>query len=132
MEEYIKSDEWKDIIQEDLALYKAANHSLDMTIERLGREKFEKNLSLYKAALAEGHRRCKDKTVFPCTKDGKLVPPHKTDCLWSDAGCGVACLDEVATDMQLDELSWNPPLRWKDSNHHIGVNQRRLRNPYPL
>lgn len=132
MKEFIESDEWKGIIKEDLALYKAANHSLDLTIERLGRNNFEKNLILYKAALAEGNRRCKDKTVFPCTNDGKLVPPLETDCLWSDAGCGAVCLDEVATDMQLDELFWNPPSKWKDSNHPADVNnERRLWKPYP-
>ena len=106
MKEFIESDEWKELIKEDLALYKAANHSLDMTIERLGRAKFEHNLAKYKAALAEGNKRCRDRTVFPCTKDGVKVHPADTDCLWSDAGCGANCLDEVAHDLQLDEEYW--------------------------
>lgn len=109
MKTYLESDEWKETIQEDLELYKAANRSLDMTIDRLGRAQFESNLAQYKAALKEANDRCRDRTVFPCTKDGDKVPAGKTDCLWSDAGCGAICLDEVATDMQLDDEFWNPP-----------------------
>ena len=89
-----------------------------MTINRLGREKFERLLSKYKAALAEAQRRCGERTQFPCTKDGEHVPPPETDCLWSDAGCGSDCLDEVATDFQLDMEFWNPPLRWKRPEHY--------------
>ena len=109
MKAYLESDEWKEIIREDLELYKAANRSLDMTIDRLGRGRFEKNLSKFKAALKEANDRCRGRTVFPCTKEGRKLPPAETDCLWSDAGCGAVCLDEVATDMQLDAEFWNPP-----------------------
>lgn len=130
MKEYIQSDEWKGIVKEDWALYMAANHSLDMTIVRLGRDRFEKNLVLYKAALSEGNRRCREKTVFPCTKDGRHVPPPETDCLWSDAGCGAKCLDEVATDLQLDEQFWNPPSLLKGPKFR-DTKERRLRYPYP-
>ena len=111
MKTYLESDEWKEIIREDLELYKAANRSLDMTIDRLGRQQFEHNLAKYKVALQVGNERCRERTVFPCSKDGVRVPPPETDCLWSDAGCGAACLDEVATDLQLDDEFWNPPPR---------------------
>lgn len=109
MKSYLESDEWKEMIREDLELYKAANRSLDMTIDRLGREQFEFNLAKYKAALKEANERCRERTVFPCTKDGVKVPHAETDCLWSDAGCGAVCLDQVATDLQLDHEFWNPP-----------------------
>ena len=116
MKKYLESDEWKEMIREDLELYKAANRSLDMTINRLGREQFEINLTKYKAALKEANERCRERTVFPCTKDGIKVPHVETDCLWSDAGCGAACLDQVAIDLQLDHAFWNlPALRQKQA-----------------
>jgi hypothetical protein len=95
MEKFFASDAWLNAIKEDFALYEAANRSLDLTIDRLGRDKFEHNLSLYKGVLAEGHARCANHTVFPCMK-GKKVHRMETGCLWSDAGCGADCLDEVA------------------------------------
>lgn len=103
MQTFLESDEWKETIREDLALYEAANQSLDMTIERLGRDTFESNLATYKMALAEGQKRCGDTTVFPCTKDGQRVHPSETDCLWTDSGCGATCLDAVAADLKLEE-----------------------------
>jgi hypothetical protein len=108
MEKFIESDEWQEIIKEDLALYRAANQSLDLTIQRLGPDKFAKNLSIYKSALEEANKRCLKKTVFPCTKDGERVPPAQTDCLWSDAGCGAECLDQVASELGLNTVFWHP------------------------
>ena len=120
MKKYLESEEWQETIREDLELYKAANRSLDMTIDRLGRKEFEANLAKYKAALKEADNRCRERTVFPCTKEGVKVPPPETDCLWSDAGCGAVCLDEVAKDMQLDAAFWNPPpFRRKELVHVI-------------
>lgn len=47
MKEFFETEQWRDIIRWDEALYKAANRSLDLTIDKLGRKRFEENLKLY-------------------------------------------------------------------------------------
>lgn len=106
MTAFLESDEWQETIREDLVLYDTANRSLDLTIDRLGRPQFERVLATYKMALHESDKRCADRTLFPCTEDGYRVPPSKTDCFWTDSGCGSTCLDEVAVDLKLDEDIW--------------------------
>jgi len=96
MKEYFDSDEWRTHIQGDTMLYRAANNSLDLTIDALGREKFESNLQSFRTAETIAHERCEAKTIFPCM-NGQL---HKVnDCYQMDQGCGYACLDEVALEL---------------------------------
>jgi len=101
MQEFFESNAWQDLIKNDLALYQAANRSLDMTIDKLGRAKFEKHLTLFRIAKSEITKRCLPTAKFPCMGSGKFVPPQQTDCLWGDAGCETSCIDKVAEDMQL-------------------------------
>jgi hypothetical protein len=103
MQEFLKTDSWKDRIKYDLALYQAANRSLDLTIDRLGRDRFEKNLVLFRKAQERIETKCVPNAVFPCMEGGVFHPPEETDCLWKDSGCGTTCLDEVATELNL----WN-------------------------
>jgi len=100
MEEFFDTnDEWKEMIQYDVAIYKAANASLDLTIDALGRDLFAENLARFKHAREEAQRQCLPTVVFPCDSGGTL---HKnTDCLWNDSGCGTTCLDRVAEDLGL-------------------------------
>lgn len=105
MKEFFASRDWADTIQEDLALYRAVYRSLDLTIERLGRSKFEAMLATYRFALQMAQDRCNSnpqEAVFPCRPDGKRN--KKTDCLWKDSGCGATCLDQVASDLGIDRL----------------------------
>ena len=44
-------------------------------------------------------KKCRAQDVFPCTSTGQLNP--HSSCLWSDSGCGYACLKEVADDLDL-------------------------------
>jgi hypothetical protein len=46
----LTSDAWYALNYGDYALYAAANHSLDLTIERLGKQRFEKALQMYRDA----------------------------------------------------------------------------------
>lgn len=101
MQEYLDSDEWASRQHWDLVLYEAVNRSLDLTIDRLGRERFEKNLALYEKARELSRTNCLHKTVFPCSSGGKYTEASKTDCLWNDSGCGSECLDEVADKLDL-------------------------------
>ena len=101
MQEYLDSEEWTIRHHWDMAFYQAANRSLDLTIDRLGRERFEKNLALYEQARKLSREKCLHKTVFPCSAGGKFTPDELTDCLWKDSGCGSECLDEVANELDL-------------------------------
>lgn len=102
MQRYFDSPDWAQVIQEDLALYQAANRSLDLTINRLGRAEFETNLANYRQALLFGQERCAPTAVFPCSKNG--YPIKRTSCLWKDSGCGASCLDQVAVELGIDRI----------------------------
>jgi hypothetical protein len=99
--DYFASDEWQRYVQPERALYEAANRSLDLTIEKLGRDVFQANLARYRHAQQWVKKRCLSKTAFPCTDTGKRIKDNATDCLSSDLGCGFACIDEVSTELGL-------------------------------
>jgi hypothetical protein len=101
MQEFFQSEEWQRRVKADLALYQAANRSLDLTIDKLGRVAFEINLSKFLQAKEVIADRCIPTTVFPCDEGGKRNPRNRTDCLWKDSGCGTGCLDEVSTELGL-------------------------------
>jgi len=101
MQEMLDSEEWQSKSYWDRIFYNAANRSLDLTIERLGRERFEDNLAIYRRAKEHSIAKCVKKTTFPCSSGGKYTAPKYTDCLWGDSGCGIECLDEVATELNL-------------------------------
>lgn len=97
----LESHEWQNKVKYDRMLYDVANRSLDITIDQtLGRDAFEKNLKIYKNALAEIRRRCSATTIFPCT-GGIYHGENETDCLWNDSACGMDCIDNVAKELNL-------------------------------
>ena len=98
----LNSLKWLEASRWDQALHRAANISLDYTIDHtLGRNSFEAQLKLYRSALGVARDRCTTNATFPCTPGGTYVPPNQTDCLWTDSGCGTPCLDAVANDLGL-------------------------------
>ncbi|KAG7369601.1 galactose-3-O-sulfotransferase [Nitzschia inconspicua] len=101
MQQYIESDEWKDIVKWDNVLFNAVNQSLDATIDSLGRSAFEHQLKRFQHAQKVVSERCNDKAIFPCSKTGEHRESWETNCLFRDAGCGFPCLDEVALELKL-------------------------------
>jgi hypothetical protein len=102
MQRFFQSDQWKDQIRYDVALYQAANRSLDLTIDYvIGRPLFELHLRKYRRAQQRAQETCLESAVFPCSEGGVYTPPNATDCLWKDSGCGTDCLDQIATEMRL-------------------------------
>jgi hypothetical protein len=102
MQRFFQSDRWQDQIRYDLALYQAANRSLDLTIDHvIGRPLFELHLRKYRMAQQRAREICLHSVVFPCSESGVYTPPNATDCLWKDSGCGTDCLDQIATEMRL-------------------------------
>jgi len=111
------SKAWKSRVYWDRVLYRAANQSLDLTIDRLGRTAFENSLQLFRRAQEMAKEQCvhgtggggnnttnATKVVFPCSASQNDKPPlryNETDCLWKDSACGSECLDRVATQLGL-------------------------------
>jgi hypothetical protein len=93
------SSSWHNYTRGDNLLYATAHQSLDLTIDHLGRKEFELLLNRFKHSLQIASETCTD-IRYPCSDGGvKNSSEDVTDRLWSDLGCGFACLDRVA--MQL-------------------------------
>lgn len=101
MRDLLESEEWQEQVKYDRLLYEAANRSLDMTIDSLGRERFLNELNRFREARKYILHKCLPQAVYPCGYNGTFISENETDCLWKDSGCGTSCLDEVATELDL-------------------------------
>ena len=100
MQEFFDTNKkWQSMVAYDRALYKAANASMDLTIDALGRDRFESTLAKFRRAQTVAQETCLAGTVFPCDNAGR--ERNDTDCIWNDSGCGVTCLDKIAFDLGL-------------------------------
>jgi hypothetical protein len=105
MEEFFQSSEYQALVRYDYAIHQAANRSLDLTIDRLGVERFEQNLALYQEARRLAQDECLPTTVFPCsTGNIGSSPANSTSCLLRDAGCGYKCLNEISARLGIDRI----------------------------
>ncbi|GKY92930.1 hypothetical protein MPSEU_000262000 [Mayamaea pseudoterrestris] len=95
MTEYLESDEWKSIIHWDEVLHKAANHALDLRIEQLGRDEFQRHLATFQAMRQRVEATCANKVRLPCSSTGVKRTAKDTDCLLNDMGCGFDCMDSI-------------------------------------
>jgi hypothetical protein len=93
MKAYFDSKEWKQYTKMDRLLFLAANRSLDLTIERLGQDRFAQELAKFRFAQQKVQEYCLSNVVFPCLASGEKV--DNPDCLWADSACGMGCIDEV-------------------------------------
>ena len=96
------SDEWNELNEQDIILYQAANSSLDLTIESLGRGKFLMNLAKYRDALNVAKAKCSSRIVALCEYAGP--PREETNCYARDEGCGHECLDEIGKLLVDDDI----------------------------
>lgn len=101
MQAFLASDEWQSFVRPEEALYRAANRSLDLTIDHLGRDLIESNLARFRQAQKMVTERCSPQVRLPCSAEGVRRQENETDCLWQDMGCGFDCLDRVATELRL-------------------------------
>ncbi|GAX25559.1 hypothetical protein FisN_28Hh028 [Fistulifera solaris] len=97
MQAFLESDDWYNEIKYDLMLYNAANRSLDLTIDQLGRDHVQEQVQRFRQAQQSVRERCHP--VLPCDDAGNFRPD--ADCLWKDSACGMMCLDKVATELDL-------------------------------
>lgn len=101
MKEFFASDFWKDYIAADLALYKAANASLDKTIDSLGRHQVQEELAVFQRIKEQAQAKCMSRTIYRCDATGRYVGAKNASCLLWDVGCGHECLEEFAQEMQI-------------------------------
>ena len=76
----------------------AAERSLDLTIEALGRQQVEVELQIYRSALRRrpGRRKVLHK-FFTRSDKGKCQPGAKEECYSRGMGCGFRRVDEALT-----------------------------------
>ena len=99
VKEYVESDQWYAKNYGDYLLYAAANRSLDLTIEGLGRDRFEGALRKYRQAKVLVDERCESKALPPCSANGtNQYALSEQDCYSFDEGCGYPCVDALLKD----------------------------------
>jgi hypothetical protein len=98
---YFNSNEWLNLNYADEILWRAANASLDKTIETLGRNRFQSALQEYKRLQHLVFEACPQD--FGCTSDGKPLPVIEK-CYDRDFGCGYECIDMVVLNQTRYEM----------------------------
>lgn len=94
VDEFLRGEFLRD--NADYLLYRAANISLDRTIEKLGRDKVTVGVLRYRRLVESNEMACRQKAIYPCpiTLQNHAMQSKK-DCYFSDAGCGHKCTDEA-------------------------------------
>ena len=95
VQHYLESDLFRSQAYGDYLLYAAANLSLDLTIERLGVERFQAALKEYRSWKDKEKTECSSRVEFPCSSSGKVqLAVASKNCYTRDLGCGHQCIGE--------------------------------------
>lgn len=87
----------------DILLYHAAQASLQMTIDFLGRDMVAKMVETIEKLQTLAEETCRKEAFFPCSANGTFQPElAKQSCYVQDSGCGHACVDRVLSSIGLD------------------------------
>jgi len=97
--EAISSESWYTKNYGDYLLIEAASQSLDLTIESIGRDRFEEAFQVFQNWKKRAQGQCDDKAIFPCSATGHLQK-EKSNCYQKDRGCGYPCLDAMKPQAQ--------------------------------
>lgn len=80
----------------DVLLYHAANASLQMTIDALGRDRVQHMAETIKRLQQRAQDLCLGEAFFPCSANGTFqLELAEQSCYVQDAGCGHECVDRV-------------------------------------
>ena len=94
---FLNSSKWAAMNFGDFMLHSAAEKSLDLTIDSIGRRKFEKALKQFLLLKSRVYDICSSRTVFPCSVDGIYqIERSSKNCYHLDGGCGYPCFDQVS------------------------------------
>jgi len=93
--QYLSSKEWHQEIYGDVLLHSVINKSLDLTIEMIGKEHFEKQYNEYTRLKNLAGELCSATAIYPCSADGvHQGKESRESCYNKDWGCGYPCLDQ--------------------------------------
>ena len=87
----------------DFLLHAISNRSLDLTIDSLGCENFDRSKYTKLRKLATSQ--CMTNTTFPCSLTGEWQPEYKGDCDEFDVGCGYRCIDNILDQYESGKLA---------------------------
>jgi Galactose-3-O-sulfotransferase len=91
---FLNNKTWKRRVNGDESLHQAAERSLDLTINNLGRSVIEEQVQRLRELLQLAQDKCFESTTFACSVNGDRNLLN--DCFQDDKGCGYACLDTLA------------------------------------
>jgi hypothetical protein len=96
VDDYLRTNFTKQPFNSDYLLYAAANRSLDLTIDALGRERVEAHVQKHRRLQRAAEETCLPQTIFPCSANGTWqVHESIPHCYWADSGCGHKCVDAM-------------------------------------
>lgn len=105
MQDLFDSEEWQqEVVYWDNLLFQQVNKSFEMTIDTLGRDKFQNKVQQFRHAQQVVKDRCAEGAKYPCLPDGSRRKAYATNCLMVDSACNYECLDEVAADLKIDTI----------------------------
>jgi hypothetical protein len=96
VQDHLDSVEWHAKNYGDFLLHAAANLSLDMTMDRIGRTRVNTALQEYRRLSQKAKQQCSNETIYHCAEDG--TPQRhlsKPNCYEDDSGCGYPCVDRM-------------------------------------
>jgi hypothetical protein len=99
---YMKTDFRKE--NGDFLLHAIANRSLEMTIESLGRDRFNQELQKHRQLKAFTMKHCQNNATFPCSTSGEWQEGFQESCYDYDVGCGYRCIDDALDRYESGEL----------------------------
>jgi len=101
---HLETAEWYAKNYGDYLLHAAALKSLDLTRERLGRDRFERTLQDYRRLKAAVNERCSNETIGHCSAKGEVQRALSTlNCYSDDSGCGYPCIDRMLAEEAVDQ-----------------------------
>jgi hypothetical protein len=88
----------------DYLLYAAADKSLDLTMDALGRDRVEHEVEKHQRLQRLAEATCQNEALFPCSQEGKRQKNSKESCYHQDWGCGYRCLDRLQSQYEQGKL----------------------------
>lgn len=95
-QEFLDSDEYRNMSKIEYMLYESVNRSIDHTIESvIGRDKFDVAMEEFQKVKEKIQQHCRDFVSNACTSNGTHVKKRPKCYINPDIGCGYECLDDV-------------------------------------
>jgi hypothetical protein len=93
---FTRSKEWRYMNYADEVLYRAANYSLDLTIQRLGTHRFQTAMRDYQALAMQVYEQCPEPPgCTPGADTARVGQVTEAGCYVEDFGCGYECVDDI-------------------------------------